>query len=304
MLLTGIAIVGLVFTALLLVATAVGSILFFANRPGTGVRRVGRAIGTVCGSLLLVLLILGIGAGSFATIRRARHPAPPHLKHAEKLPPYLRDKSVPPHLRQMEPEVAEIPVDALLPPSDTPTNPGERPAWVDAGEVKQGDATYVVISSQQFATVDEARDNIKRAARTQLLADFEKTYGNSTKLLSGRLSDETLRTLAVRQEFVETVNRDFGSFTAPMHRFWWQIELSPAVRSELYPMWRSKEQEIRTMVVAGNLALATIGLVLVSWFTRRKTVIPDPVPARPVSAAVLGLGAAALLAERCKRWWK
>src|SRR5690348_9178263 len=60
-----------VFCGLLFVAAIVGTILHFANRPGTGPRRVGGAIGMVCGSVLASLMVLGAVVGLSVTGFRA-----------------------------------------------------------------------------------------------------------------------------------------------------------------------------------------------------------------------------------------
>lgn len=295
-------IVATVFLGLFTVATVVGSVLFFSGRRGSGVRRVGGSLAMTCGCFLVlaltgfIFLTLPLGRARMEFGNQSHHDGGPPRR-------IIKANNVDVGLTQL-PDAEPADALAQLPIEDDLTADSQRPKWTTAPVSTHGDLTHVVIAGQQFATIEEARQDAAAAARTQLLADFEKTYGHSTKLLSNRLSDESLRTLAVRKEFVETAERDFGNFVAPMHRVWWQVELSPAVRSELYPQWRAKEQEIRTLVVAGNLALVTIGLAFVSWFTRKRAAVQPPPQPAATNPVVLGVGAAMLLAQRCRRWWK
>lgn len=314
-------IVGTVFCGLMLVATIVGSVLFQSGRPGGGVRRVGRALAITCGGLLLAVVLLG-GLGLMQFRRQQGQ-----LVH-ERMQRKLNEKRAKEERRLEESETRrttgthvvstpnpvnsgltrlpdDAPADALapLPAQDDRTERTARPLWTESPLITQGDVILTVIAGQQFATIEEARQDVATEARKQVLADFEKTYHTSARELRD-LSEAELRSLAVRQEFVETVERDFGNFFAPMHRVWWQVELSPAVRSELYPLWRGSEQQTRRRIVIFSFATATLGLALVSWLTRRKPVVQPPPQPAATNPVIIGVGAATLLAQRCRRWWK
>lgn len=298
----------MVLCGLLIVATVVGSVLFLSGRPRSGVWRVGGSLALVCGGILTVI---ALSAGILVPVvqqSRENH-------RRDLLQRDLRKVGEQLHNQQHNPDAGlkrlpdDVPADAVarLTGHDDRTvatsTAGQRPDWLNASLKQQGDVVHLVVSGQQFATIEEARHDVASEARKQLLADFEKTYGASARSLAD-LSNDDLRLLAVRKEFVETVERDFGNFFAPMHRVWWQVELSPQVRSELYPLWRGGEQQTRRRFVIFGFATATIGLALVSWLTRRKPVVQPPPQPAATNPVILGVGAATLLAQRCRRWWK
>src|SRR4051812_20788777 len=57
---TALGILLLVFFVLMFVAATVGTILFLAGPPRSGVRRVGRSLSLACGSAFCLLLLLAI----------------------------------------------------------------------------------------------------------------------------------------------------------------------------------------------------------------------------------------------------
>jgi hypothetical protein len=70
----------------------------------------------------------------------------------------------------------------------------------------------------------------------------------------------------VRNEYVETVSRDFGSFFAPMHRVWYRVELSPATREPALIRWRAALANTRMVATGGGfLALLCVPLAIVGY---------------------------------------
>jgi hypothetical protein len=313
----------LVFLGLMFVGTIVGTILFLSGRRGSGLRRVGGSIGLVSGSALAVIVLFG----SILGIARVQHSREVILRDQEvqnlrNLGERLHHQDAQPASPRPQPEnaapapvngTASSPADAslVLTPHDdrSVSDAGEekRPEWTTRPQDRQGDVTQLVLASQQFATVEEARSSVAKIAKERLADDFQNVFRVSSQEIR-TLLDETVKQLAVRQEFVETVQRDFGSFFAPMHRVWWQVELSPAVRTGLHPFWKSRAQEIRTIIVGAAIFDATLLFAGLSWFYRRRqralASSPSPAPTVKPSAAVLGVGAATLLAQRCQRWWR
>jgi hypothetical protein len=43
-----------------------------------------------------------------------------------------------------------------------------------------------------------------------------------------------------------------------MNKVWWQVELSPMVRTELYPAWKTAVVENRIIVIGSILAILTL----------------------------------------------
>lgn len=273
MLMIPVVILALVFTGLLFAATTVGSVLFFAGPPGSSVSRVGRALAVVCGSLLGVLLCAAtfLGFAARGTMVVHGHDAPREIiAHPTA------------HSAPSQPLLAEAEEEQITPVSAESTSPAAGhedrtisaapPEWTLAGEVRHGDVRQIVLSSKQFSTLDEARNDIAATARNLLAKDFESVYHTPAETLR-QLPLKTLTDVAVKQEHVETVERDFGSFFAPMHRVWWQVEVSPDVRTNLHPVWKAAVQEQRTITVAGTLAAATVAFAGLSLLTRRRRAV-------------------------------
>jgi hypothetical protein len=319
-----------VILGLLTIAAIVGTILFLAGREGSGVRRVGRALSLVCGTLVAFVVALGVTSMGVVYLaqqdRDVAYPSeestnsdvivlpmpiqqPVYVKPPENervaLHPGRDGIDVPRQKSALE--VKGVEPGAAVTPQDDRTARGEsaseRPEWTHQPQIHDGDAARLVLTSKQFATIEEAREEIAATAKEMLRQDFERIYRVTAPAI-GDLPTNAVRDLAVRQEFVETIERDFGNFYAPMHRVWWQLEISPEVRNNLFPVWKTRTQEQRMLAVAGSLVAATIGLAGISFLFRRRT--PSPPPAPPVkksSAVVLGIGAAALAVKHCRNWW-
>lgn len=267
-----------VFCGLLFIAAIVGTILYFANRPGTGPRRVGGAIGMVCGLFLGVLLVLGTVVMGYRTT--VQYAEPPKVSTAQfpqlqpvQAPPQVNTDAGLKRLPDVEPNGSSV--DALAPSTghdDRSRMPESRPGWTNVAETKQGDVSLLVFESKQYSTIDEARQELAAAVKIRLDRDFKAVFHTP----AGGIRDlplPDLKRLAVRNEYVETIERDFGTFFAPMHRVWWQLELSPAVRTDLRSQWKAQVQETRTLTVGGALLGITVALAGLSLFTRRRSVV-------------------------------
>lgn len=281
-------ILAVVLFGLLFVPTVVGSILFFSGRPRSGVRRVGGSMMLVCGGMLTMLLLAGfllVGYRSASEVQvraETRHrleelgrslhaehpPAPPHPPQAPLKAE--AELNIDAGLQRL-PEAVEQPADATSAQAERiePTNPKEdRPAWIAATESRVGDVRHLVLSSKQYATLDEARQELANAAKSVLADDSLRIFHTDMMRQLQSLSVPQLRSLAVKQEHTETTPTDFGNFTAPMHRVWWQVELSPEVRTKLRAIWKEQTQDVRTWIVAGTLIDITVLLAGLSLFTR------------------------------------
>lgn len=321
------AIIATVFLGLLIITAIVGTVLYFAGKPGSGVRRVGGALSLICGTLVAIVVALGVTSVTVYSARQdVAYPA------AESTDPDVIVLQMPiqqpVHARPMQNErlttqpttngtdgpqqksVAEAkaiePADAVTPQDDRTAREDlsePRPSWTQQPETRHGDVGQFVITSKQFATVEAARDDVAATAKEMLRKDFERIYRVTASHI-GDLSTDVVRHVAVREEFVETIQRDFGNFYAPMHRVWWQLEISPDVRSHLFPLWKARTQEARLLILAGTLVGVTLGLAGISLLLRRRKPMPPPIsPPTRASAIVLGLGAATLAAKHCRNWW-
>jgi hypothetical protein len=160
-----------------------------------------------------------------------------------------------------------------LPQGDTSTTVA-RPSWVVPGQHLDGDQLVAVISSKQYATLEEARADADEQVRQLLQDDLARVF--SSRLVGSsrltHLSVELVRQ-AVRDEFVETVERDFGTFRAPMHRLWYRVEVSPDVRTSWLQSTHAHRQEERLWlsIIAALAVLCVPATVLVHGRVSRWT---------------------------------
>ncbi len=127
----------------------------------------------------------------------------------------------------------------------------QRPTWVDQTRVIDGDCTRIVLTSQQYATKEEAEQELRVAAVKLVEQDLQRIQTGSFRPQSWRPSADDVIAHAVQHRYEETAERDFGSFSHPMTRVSWQVELSPRVRTEFAPAWRRELISFRIMWVAG-----------------------------------------------------
>jgi hypothetical protein len=147
--------------------------------------------------------------------------------------------------------------------SNSPTGP---PAWLTAGTKITGETESIVISSKQYATQEEAEQDVGRQAVELLRIDLRKHTSPTWIQPQEILGIPEAIGLAVRDKYVETVNRDFGSFFAPMYRVWYRVELSPKVREPALIRWRAAVATSRMITAGGGfLALLCVPLAVVAF---------------------------------------
>lgn len=201
------------------------------------------------------------------------HPTPPHPPQAELKAESEANVDVG-LTRLPDGQATTSPVDALKPSKGgSPSMPTDQvmqpPEWIRGRDKIVGDISLLVLSSKQYSTVDEARQELANWAKGKLSRDFQNTYHASATFVHSLPLDE-LKSIAVRKEFIEKADYDFGNFTAPMHRVWWQVELSPEVRTKLRAIWKEQTQDQRTWTVAGTFGGITVLLAGLSLLTRRR----------------------------------
>ncbi|MCX7410437.1 MAG: hypothetical protein NTZ32_20365 [Planctomycetales bacterium] len=151
-------------------------------------------------------------------------------------------------------------------PHDTPAKAApQRPAWVDQKRVIDGDCTRIVLTSQQYATKEEAEQELLVAVVKLVEQDLQRIQAGSFRPTTWQPAAADVIAHAVQQRYDEIADRDFGKFTHPMIRVSWQVELSPRVRTEFAPAWRRALISFRIMLVAAIAidftALATLSLM-------------------------------------------
>ena len=135
-----------------------------------------------------------------------------------------------------------------------------KPAWVEAGDrTISADEQLVVLSSTLWSTAEEAAAELRPRAATLVRRDFEQRHPLLIERASPRLlTDDRLIEAALKRRFLEPVEQDFGTFSSPMYRLWWQVEISPLVRTELYPDWKRGVVGNRVLAIGVALALLTL----------------------------------------------
>ena len=136
---------------------------------------------------------------------------------------------------------------------------------MDQKRVIDGDCTRIVLTSQQYATKEEAEAELRVAAVALVEQDLQRIQTGSFRPTTWQPAAEDVIAHAVQQRYDEIADRDFGKFTHPMIRVSWQVELSPRVRTEFAPAWRRALISFRIMLVAAIAidftALATLSLM-------------------------------------------
>ena len=125
-----------------------------------------------------------------------------------------------------------------------------RPTWADQARAIDGDCERIVLTSSQYSTREEAELELRFAAVKLVEEDLRRIQSGPFRPAHWRPAADEVIAHAVTQRYDDVAERDFGSFTHPMHRVSWQIELSPRVRTEFIPAWRRELISFRILLVA------------------------------------------------------
>ena len=153
--------------------------------------------------------------------------------------------SSPPPTIAVRVETDPIPVSTV-----STSNSSTRPAWVDQPRAVDGDCERITLTSRQYTTREEAEQELRFAAEKLVVEDLQRLQSGPFRPAFWRPTAEDVIAHAVRERYDDVAERDFGSFTHPMHRVSWQVELSPAVRTEFMPAWRRELISFRILLVA------------------------------------------------------
>ena len=155
-------------------------------------------------------------------------------------------------------------------------NHAPAPEWIRAGDQTIGDVRQVVLSSKLWSTAAEATEELRPIAAGLVRADFQARHENWFGASSHRfLTDERILYSAVKKRYLEPIDQDFGAFSAPMYRLWLQVEISPVVRTELYPAWKSGTVGERIIALGAILGILTLAANALALFARLIRKSPD-----------------------------
>lgn len=144
-----------------------------------------------------------------------------------------------------------------------------KPDWAIEGDTTSGDVRTIVLQSKLWSTPEEARKELAPRAAAIIRKDFDDLHPGVFSRVSERaLTADDLLQFARKKEYVEHINQDFGSFQSPMCRLWMQIEVSPIVRTAIYPTWKSAVIGNRILATGYYLSFLTLAANAVVLFTR------------------------------------
>lgn len=149
---------------------------------------------------------------------------------------------------------------ALVATEDRTSLSTDHPKWLQNGESETEGTRTVVISSRQYATTEEAERELTTIAGNEALQDWARHSPHAVQY--GDIAAPNRKQIAplVTRTYVEKVDRDFGSFYAPMYRLWWELTFSEDTRSRLEPVLIEQVRGQRQTVVSIGLAiLAALG---------------------------------------------
>ena len=147
----------------------------------------------------------------------------------------------------------------------------DRPGWIDEGNSQSGEIQRIVMSSSLWATEAEASRELLPRVASIVRTDFSERHKGLFDQPGHRfLSDERLAHVAMKRQYLERIEQNHGSMVLPMCRLWQQIEISPMVRTEIYPAWKSAVLGSRVVIVGAVLSLMTLVASAASLFVKLK----------------------------------
>jgi hypothetical protein len=139
------------------------------------------------------------------------------------------------------------------------------PVWTQQGENVSNDGVFVV-SSQRFATLDEAEQQVTG----EVVARLRQHFHQEMPYRGDWVPPVALaQAHAVRQIAGEEIDQDFGNgIKGKMYRVHVQLELSPELRNAFYAAWREQVVGRRLLVIGSLFGLMTLMLGTAACFFR------------------------------------
>jgi hypothetical protein len=145
----------------------------------------------------------------------------------------------------------------------TPTQ--TLPSWVAALANSEPGSNPTTITSDQFATVEEAEEQLWTKARDLAARDLRE---RTPEAVGWSPSKELLKQRGlILERCVERTSLQVGAFSEPMFRVYWKLRFSDDLRQAVADAWRPTVQESRIQMVAAgfigwSLVLGAINLLL------------------------------------------
>jgi hypothetical protein len=240
------------------------------------------------------VILLGVGVAGFTTMRVQQRPTVYNsITLVPSSPPLVPAPTVEPG-----PERPLIATDRLATAPSGPTplkieyivgsGPAltvpELPEWRQnpprEGSTEQGWSKYVV-SSQQFATVEEAEAELFQAVVPDVQGGFAYHWPETQGWVPTR--DDIVSSGLITEKVIETIPLKVGEFENPVYRVSWLVELRPEANKALHARWFPREAERRSRWILAGLAGITGLLGGAAMMLRRQ---------RPARVSELALSAA------------
>ena len=111
-----------------------------------------------------------------------------------------------------------------------------------------------VISSKQYATVDEADEQVGWAALEKIREDFHRLHGHQGHwtIPPAIVQD------AIRHRYVEPITHTTGTVDFEVYRVHAQVVLDPPLRGALHKVWREQISQRRLWTLGSLLGFATL----------------------------------------------
>ena len=141
----------------------------------------------------------------------------------------------------------------------------DLPEWVGQPEVVSDERKLVSLSSQQYATVEEAEREVLREAEVRIQKDFEKTYPYKGSWV---FPEEFVEKHYLSEPYVEKTTGNTENATFEMVRVHRRLTLSSAAHKKLYPVWREQIVERRLWTLGSLLGVFTLILGATATYLR------------------------------------
>ncbi|MCA8995678.1 MAG: hypothetical protein KDA80_01790 [Planctomycetaceae bacterium] len=142
------------------------------------------------------------------------------------------------------------------------------PPWIRSENTieKFGDSVDIYLSSQQFATVDEARAQIWPVLRNELLefSGVDLTDGNFMSM------EDALRLGIIQREADVTYPLELAGHTEEMHQVHWSTSIDGVTRELVLAQWKPAIVNQRLQHLAAGLGGATLLMGAGAFASRRR----------------------------------
>ena len=137
------------------------------------------------------------------------------------------------------------------PPVEIPELPSWRKTPVHEGSLESGQSKYVLVS-QQFATLEEAENELYQSLTTDVRSGFAFHHPSTQGWVP---THEDIRGCGlITEKVIETIPLQVGEFTTPVQRVSWLVEFKPASTRALLARWEPTEAERRSKLILSFLA--------------------------------------------------